>query len=96
MGRALKKVRAHVIIAGRVQGIFYRVSAKKMADKIGVKGWIRNLPDGRVEAVFEGDEDAVKRMISWCWVGPPGAKVINIDVEWEEYLEEYKDFRVLY
>lgn len=92
---ASKKVRAHVVISGRVQGVFYRTSAKKMADKVGVKGWIRNLPDGKVEAVFEGDEDAVKQMISWCWIGPPGAKVMNIDVEWEEYLGEYKDFRVL-
>ena len=92
----MKKVRAHVIISGRVQGVLYRMSARRMADRIGVKGWIRNLPDGKVEAVFEGDEDAVKRMISWCWVGPPGAKVMSIDVEWEEYLGEYKDFRVLY
>jgi len=92
----LKKVRAHVIISGRVQGVFYRVNAKRMADKIVVKGWIRNLPYGRLEAVFEGDEEAVKRMLSWCWVGPAGARVTNIDVEWEEYLGEYDNFKVLY
>jgi len=92
----LGKARAHVLISGKVQGVFYRVNTKRMADKLGVKGWIRNLPDGRVEAVFEGDEEAVKRLISWCWIGPPGAKVTNIEVEWEEYLGEYESFRVLH
>ncbi len=90
------KARAHVLISGKVQGVFYRVNTKRMADKLGVKGWIRNLPDGRVEAVFEGDEEAVKRLISWCWIGPPGAKVTNIEVEWEEYLGEYEGFKVLH
>ncbi len=90
------KARAHVLISGKVQGVFYRVNTKRMADKLGVKGWIRNLPDGRVEAVFEGDEEAVKRLISWCWIGPPGAKVTNIEVEWEEYLGEYESFKVLH
>ncbi len=90
------KARAHVLISGKVQGVFYRVNTKRMADKLGVKGWIRNLPDGRVEAVFEGDEEAVKRLISWWWIGPPGAKVTNIEVEWEEYLGEYESFKVLH
>ena len=90
------KARAHIVITGRVQGVFYRVNTKRMADKLGVKGWIRNLPDGRVEAVFEGDESSVKRLISWCWIGPPGAKVTNIEVEWEEYLGEYETFKVLH
>ncbi len=92
----MKKVRAHLLISGRVQGVFYRFSTKRMADKLGVKGWVRNLPDGRVEAVFEGDEEAVRRMISWCWVGPPGARVTDIKVEWEEYLGEYDKFRILF
>ena len=90
------KARAHVLISGRVQGVFYRANTKKMADKLGVKGWIRNLPDGRVEAVFEGDKDAIKKLISWCWIGPAGAKVTNIEVEWEEYLGEYSSFDVLH
>ena len=90
------KARAHIIISGKVQGVFYRVNTKRMADKLGVKGWIRNLPDGRVEAVLEGEEEAVKRLISWCWIGPPGAKVANIEVEWEEYLGEYGNFKVLH
>ena len=96
MEEGAQKVRAHVFIKGRVQGVLFRYATRDEANLRGVKGWVRNLSDGRVEAVFEGDEEAVKRMISWCWVGPPGAKVISIDVEWEEYLGEYKDFRVLY
>lgn len=90
------KARAHIIIEGRVQGVFYRSNTKKMADKLGVKGWIRNLPDGRVEAVFEGEKEDIKKLLSWCWVGPPGAKVTNIEVEWEDYVEEFKEFSIIY
>ena len=67
-----------VLISGRVQGVFYRAHTKKKADELGVKGWVRNLNDGRVEAVFAGDEDKVEEVIKWCWRGAPGSKVKSI------------------
>lgn len=90
------KARAHVYVSGIVQGVFFRSNTKRMADKLGVKGWVRNLPDGRVEAVFEGEKEAVTSMIEWCHKGPPDAIVENVDVKWEEYKGEFKDFRIVY
>lgn len=90
------KVRAHVYVSGLVQGVFFRSSTKRMADRLGVKGWVRNLQDGRVEAVFEGDREAVASMIEWCHRGPPDAIVEKVDVVWEDYRGEFKDFKILY
>ncbi|MEM2478473.1 MAG: acylphosphatase, partial [Thermoproteota archaeon] len=78
-------VRAHVYVSGRVQGVFFRYETKSLADRLGVKGWVRNLPDGRVEAVFEGEEETVMKMIEFCKKGPPGARVTDVKVEWEDY-----------
>jgi len=64
------------------------------AKRLGVKGWIRNVPDGRVETVFEGEEDKVKKLIEFCKIGPPGAKVIAVDVTWENYNDEFRDFEI--
>jgi acylphosphatase len=64
-------VRAHVFVSGKVQGVFYRDTTKKEADRRGVRGWVRNLKDGRVEAVFEGDAQAVEDLVAWCRVGSP-------------------------
>jgi acylphosphatase len=88
------KVRAHVYISGRVQGVFFRDSTRHLARRYGVAGWVRNLPDGRVEAVFEGEKDAVQRLIDWCHQGPPGARVDRVDVEWQEYTGAFTDFTV--
>lgn len=63
--------RAHVFVSGKVQGVFYRDTTKKEADRRGLRGWVRNLRDGRVEAVFEGDAAAVDAMVAWCRVGSP-------------------------
>ncbi|NOZ59153.1 MAG: acylphosphatase, partial [Euryarchaeota archaeon] len=65
----------HVFISGRVQGVFYREYTRRKAQELGVKGWVRNLPDGRVEAVFEGEDRAVDEMVRWCWEGSPYASV---------------------
>jgi acylphosphatase len=73
------KARAHVFVSGRVQGVFFRTETKYKADGYGVKGWVRNLPDGRVEAVFEGEEEAVKALIEFCKRGPQGARVTSVD-----------------
>jgi acylphosphatase len=91
-----KMVRAHVYISGRVQGVFFRDSTKKRADFLGVTGWVRNLPDGRVEAVFEGPGEAVRSMIEWCHKGPPAARVERVEVHFEVPTNRYVDFRIVY
>jgi acylphosphatase len=90
------KVRAHVWISGKVQGVFFRSETQDEARKRGVKGWVRNLPDGRVEAVFEGEENAVNELIEFCKRGPLGARVTGIKVVMENYIGEFKDFVIRY
>jgi len=90
------KARAHVFVSGRVQGIFFRSETKHKADRYDVKGWVRNLPDGRVEAVFEGEEETVKALIEFCKRGPPGARITNVDLRWEKFAGEFGAFRVRY
>jgi acylphosphatase len=89
------RVRAHVWISGRVQGVFFRAHTKEVAEKLGLTGWVRNLPDGRVEAVFEGEEDAVKEAIEWCKRGPPLARVEKVEVRYEDPTGEFRDFRIV-
>jgi acylphosphatase len=89
-------VRAHVFVSGRVQGVFFRSETRYKAKKRGVKGWVRNLPDGRVEAIFEGEEKSVKELIEFCKLGPPGARVTNVDVFWEKCTGEFRDFEIRY
>ncbi len=90
------KIRAHVLVNGRVQGVFFRAATKREADSLGVKGWVRNTPEGEVEAVFEGEEDVVKMMVDFCKHGPPRAKVTNVDVTWENFADEFRSFTVGY
>ncbi len=90
------KVRAHVFVSGRVQGVFFRSETRHEARLRGVTGWVRNLPDGRVEAVFEGEEEAVKELIEFCRRGPPGARVVKVDVKWENYTGEFRSFEIRY
>lgn len=77
-------VRAHVVVNGKVQGVFFRSNTREKAISLGLAGWVRNLPDGSVEAVFEGERAAAERMVKWCWRGPPYAVVKSVDVRWEE------------
>lgn len=86
-------VRAHVYVSGRVQGVFFRDSARKEAELRGVAGWARNLPDGRVEAVFEGPEEAVEAMVRWCGEGTPWAKVEDVEATREDP-EGLEGFRI--
>jgi len=88
--------RAHVLISGRVQGVWFRVNTKDRAQQLGVKGWVRNTPDGKVEALFEGEEEGVKQMIEWCREGPPLAKVSEVKVKWEEPENDFKGFSIRY
>ena len=78
------RVRAHVFVSGKVQGVYYRANTRDTARERGVDGWVKNLADGRVEAVFEGPEDAVEEMIEWCHTGSPAAEVDDVEVEYEE------------
>lgn len=88
------KVRAHVYVTGRVQGVFFRHFTQVQAEKRNVKGWIKNLPDRRVEAVFEGEKEDVEALIEFCHHGPPGAKVKNVEVRWENYTGEFNGFEI--
>jgi acylphosphatase len=90
----MDRLRAHVTIDGRVQGVNFRASAQQQARASGVEGWVRNLDDGRVEAVFEGAAAAVKHMISWCYSGPQLARVDRVDVEWQQPPGQERGFRI--
>ena len=90
------KVRAHAIISGRVQGVFFRMETKRAADRFGVSGWVRNQRDGTVEAIFEGDQDKVDAVLEWCNEGPPSAKVTDVNVQWQDYAGEFNKFDVSY
>lgn len=73
-----------MLVSGRVQGVFYRAETDQTAHKLEIHGWVRNLPDGRVEAVFEGPQDAVEAMIDWCHQGSRAARVSNVKVEYAQ------------
>ncbi len=88
--------RAHIWVSGRVQGVWYRATARDVAQRLGLAGWVRNLPDGRVEIVAEGDETALQEFIKWCWEGPPLARVDNVEVVWEPFKGEFDTFFVRY
>ena len=75
--------RAHLFISGRVQGVFFRSTTRQKARSMGINGWVRNLRDGRVEAVLEGPEDEVKSLLNWCHKGPRSAHVESVEVDWE-------------
>lgn len=85
----MKKHRVHVWIKGRVQGVFFRAYTRDAAHLIGVTGWVRNLPDGRVEAVFEGESDKVERMIEWCREGSPMSRIERVDLLEEVYTGDF-------
>lgn len=90
------KVRAHVFVEGRVQGVFYRAWTRKNASKLDLKGWVKNLDDGRVEAVFEGSKEKVEEMVERCRDGSPAAKPVYVDVSWEDATEEFEEFEITY
>ncbi|MEM3833146.1 MAG: acylphosphatase [Thermoprotei archaeon] len=88
--------RAHVRVYGIVQGVFFRSTTRSVARRLGLKGYVKNLPDGSVEAIFEGDEEAVEEAIEWCRRGPPAAVVERVDVKYEEPKDDYDDFYIEY
>lgn len=90
------KTRVHIFVSGKVQGVCFRQETKQHAENHGVTGWVRNLPDGRVEAVFEGEEDRVKALVDFCRTGPTGAMVVGVEVNFEGFAGEFKRFEVTY
>ncbi len=86
--------RVYVLVSGKVQGVFFRASTKKIAVELHLKGWVRNLDDGRVEAIFEGEKENVDKMVEWCRKGPDHAVVKDVQVRSEKYIGEFKDFSV--
>lgn len=89
-------VRAYVIVSGRVQGVFFRSETQNEAVRQSLTGWVRNLPDGRVEALFEGKKDRVDKLIEFCSRGPPAATVTDVEVTWETYTGEFRGFKIHY
>jgi acylphosphatase len=88
------KVRVHALVSGRVQGVFYRAFTREKAIEHSVKGWVRNLVDGRVEAVLEGKKEDVDQLINDLKKGSPSARVDRIDIKSEDYRDEFKEFHV--
>jgi acylphosphatase len=88
------KARAHVFVSGRVQGVLFRAETVDVARRLRVDGWVRNLPDGRVEAIFEGEKASVEKAVEFCRRGPPGAYVKDLDVKWEDWKGEFQSFGI--
>ena len=86
--------RLHVLISGRVQGVFFRAATREHANRLSLRGWVRNLPDGRVEALFEGEEEHLAEILGWCHQGPPGSLPEEIESRWEQATGEFRNFRI--
>ena len=87
--------RAHVMVSGQVQGVFFRDSTRQKAEELGLAGWVKNTPEGRVEALFEGPSDRVREMVRWCEEGPQQASVENVDTDFEAAGGDLAAFEVL-
>jgi acylphosphatase len=90
------EARAHIVIHGDVQGVFFRQSAKGEAEKRNVTGWVKNRPDGSVEAIFEGDKENVDAMTAWCRKGPPRARVKEVAITWQTYTGRFESFDITF
>ncbi len=88
------KRRARVLIGGQVQGVFFRAHTQRKARELGLTGWVRNRPDGCVEAVFEGEEEAIQQAIAWCHRGPSEARVERVEVEWQDSQGDLEGFYI--
>ena len=94
MPNEAKYVRAHVLISGVVQGVFFRHYTRERAGELGVKGWVKNRMDGKVETVFEGEKEKIDELIEWCNHGPAGARVAKVNVDWEDCRNEFDSFSI--
>ena len=87
--------RIHLVVRGRVQGVYFRASAKREARQLGLTGWVKNRNDSAVELVAEGEEDQVKDLLAWAQHGPSTARVDRVETRWRSYTGEYAKFRIL-
>ena len=92
----MKQQRVHLLVSGKVQGVFFRQALKVVAKKNNVLGWVRNLKDGCVEAILEGDNNSINSVIEWTRIGPANSRVDDIEVSKEEFKNEFSTFDVLY
>ncbi len=90
----MDKKRVHIIVLGKVQGVFYRASTKDTADNLGLGGIVRNKPDGTVEVIAEGDEGQLQKLIDWCHIGPDRSIVRGVEVDWSPYAAEVQEFNI--
>ena len=88
--------RVHVIISGKVQGVWFRANTKQKAEQLGLTGWVKNTYDKNVEAVFEGEEILIQEMLEWCHRGPPLSKVENVEVKNESPTNNFDSFSIKY
>lgn len=86
----------HLVVSGHVQGVFYRDFVKKTAESLGLKGWVRNNPDKTVEVVAEGKEEELKKLLEKCKKGPGAAKVADIDVKWNDFTGDFREFSIIF
>ncbi len=91
---SLKKV--HAIVTGRVQGVFFRKYTQEQADKLKLAGWVRNLPDGSVETVFQGEKKTVEQMLAWLYKGSPHSQVTGVLSNEEKPADEFTEFTIRY
>lgn len=94
MKSSVANSRVHLKIAGRVQGVYYRASARQKAQSLGLTGWVMNCPDGSVEAVAEGSFAGIEEFIAWCRVGPTGARVANVSIQWQVAEDAFNEFSI--
>lgn len=87
--------RIHLVVRGRVQGVFFRATAQREARQLGLTGWVKNRSDGSVEIVAEGEEEYVKDFLTWAQNGPSTARVDNVDTKWRSYTGEFTNFRIV-
>lgn len=89
-------IQVHVTIKGRVQGVFYRASTQNEAERLGIKGWVKNMPNGDVQAVFQSDPTLIEQILEWCWQGPPASRVDKIEKTGQNPQKIYTTFEVRY
>jgi acylphosphatase len=86
--------RLEIVVSGRVQGVWFRAATREQARRLGLAGWVRNLPDGRVEAVFEGQEEPLRQVLAWSHQGPPGAQVEHVEARWGAATHDFDGFSI--
>ncbi len=86
--------RTRILISGLVQGVFFRREVTRLARRLDVTGWVRNLPDGNVEVVAEGDKQKLDEIVQFCRIGPSGARVKDVGVDWSDFRGEFRGFRI--